>query len=117
MTRAHAAMSAAGPPRGANSPCRPRRCETQRLLVPSMPAQAGMEPRHSAPLYADDSHRSGCAMMGVGIGLRGPAQPVAPLSSELVPKHVGVQVLAFVAKPEQLPECTSYMARMGYDKR
>src|SRR5258706_278812 len=42
-------MSAAGPPQGANWPCRPRRCETQRLLVPSMPAQAGMEPRHSAP--------------------------------------------------------------------
>ncbi len=42
-------MSADGPPRGANCPCRPRRCETQRLLVPSMPAQAGMEPRHSAP--------------------------------------------------------------------
>jgi hypothetical protein len=40
-------MSAAGPRRG--WPCRPRRCETQRLLVPSMPAQAGMEPRHSAP--------------------------------------------------------------------
>ena len=30
-------------------PCRPRPCETQRLLVPSMPAQAGMESRHSAP--------------------------------------------------------------------
>ena len=40
-------MSAAGPRRG--WPCRPRRCETQRLVVPSMPAQAGMEPRHSAP--------------------------------------------------------------------
>jgi len=44
-------MSAAGPPQGANWPCRPRRCETQRLLVPSMPAQAGMEPRHSAPAF------------------------------------------------------------------
>jgi hypothetical protein len=53
----------------------------------------------------------------VEVGLRGPAQPVAPLSSELVPEHVGVQVLGFVAKPEQLPECTSYVARMGYDKR
>jgi len=42
-------MSAAGPRRG--WPCRPRRCETQRLLVPSMPAQAGMEPRHSAPAF------------------------------------------------------------------
>ena len=31
-------MSAAGPPQGVNWPCRPRRCETQRLLV-----------RHSAP--------------------------------------------------------------------
>ena len=81
-----------------------------------MPAQAGMEPRHSAPLYAGDSHL-GCAAVGVGVGLRGPAQPVAPLSSKLVPEHVGVQVLAFVAKPEQLPERTSYIARMGYDKR
>ncbi len=72
---------------------------------------------HCAPLYADDSHLEGCAMMGVGIGLRGPAQPVAPLSSKLVPEHVGVQVLAFVAKPEQLLECTSYVARRGYDKR
>ena len=36
--------------------------------------------------------------------LRVPAQPVPPLSLQLVPKHVGVQVLAFVAKPEQLPE-------------
>ena len=44
-------MSAAGPPQGANWPCRPRRCETQRLLAPSMPAQAGMEPRHSAPAF------------------------------------------------------------------
>jgi hypothetical protein len=59
----------------------------------------------------------GCAMMGVRIGSRGPAQPVAPLSLQLVPKRVGVQVLAFVAKPEQLPERTSYVARMGYDKR
>ncbi len=82
-------MSAAGPSQGANC----------------------------SPLYADDSHRSGCAMMGVGVGLRGPAQPVSPLSSKLVPEHVGVQVLAFVAKPEQLPERTSYMARKGYDKR
>ena len=30
-------------------PCTPQRRETQRLLVPSTPAQAGMEPRHSAP--------------------------------------------------------------------
>ena len=81
-------MSAAGPPQGANC----------------------------APLYADDSHL-GCAMVGVGVGSRGPAQPVAPLSSKLVPEHVGVQVFAFVAKPEQLPERTSYVARMGYDKR
>ncbi len=44
-----AATGAKGMPLVANWPCRPRRCETQRLLVPSMPAQAGMEPRHSAP--------------------------------------------------------------------
>ena len=54
---------------------------------------------------------------GRGEGLRVPAQPVAPLSWKLVPKQVGVQVLAFVAKPEQLPERTSHVARMGYDKR
>ena len=33
-------MSAAGPPQGANWPCRPRLCETQRLVV-----------RHSAPAF------------------------------------------------------------------
>src|SRR5947199_284870 len=43
-----------------------------------------------------------------------PAQSVALWSSKLVPQHVGVQVLAFVAKPEQLPESTSHVARMGY---
>src|SRR5258706_9208868 len=42
-------IRAAEPPQGANWPCRPRRCETQRLLVPSTPAQAGTEPRRSAP--------------------------------------------------------------------
>jgi hypothetical protein len=30
-------------------PCRPHCCETQQLFVPSQPAQAGLEPRHSAP--------------------------------------------------------------------
>ena len=30
-------------------PRRPRRCETQRLFVPSMPERSGVEPRHSAP--------------------------------------------------------------------
>ena len=49
--------------------------------------------------------------------LRVPAQPVPPSSLQLVPEHVGVQVLAFVAKPEQLPERTSHVARRGYDKR
>jgi len=37
-------------------PCRPQRCETQRLLVPSMPAQASMEPRHSAPSGGSAAH-------------------------------------------------------------
>ena len=32
-------------------------------------------------------------------------------------KRLGVHALAFVAKPEQLPERTSYLARMGYDER
>jgi hypothetical protein len=36
---------------------------------------------------------------------------------ELVRQHLGVHVLAFVAKPEQLPERTSHDARMGYDRR
>ena len=29
--------------------CRPHCCEMQQLFVPSKPAQAGLEPRHSAP--------------------------------------------------------------------
>jgi hypothetical protein len=45
------------------------------------------------------------------------AQPVAPWSSQLVAKHLGVHALAFVAKPEQLLERTSHLARMGYDER
>jgi len=44
-------------------------------------------------------------------------QPVAPLSPELAPEQLGVHALAFVAKPEQLPERTSHLARMGYDER
>ena len=57
------------------------------------------------------------AVSAGSVGLRVRAQPVAPLSSKLLPEHVGVQVLAFVAKPEQLPERTSHVARKGYDKR
>ena len=45
------------------------------------------------------------------------AQPVSPQSPELAPKQLGVHALAFVAKPEQLPERTSHLARMGYDER
>jgi hypothetical protein len=30
-------------------PCRPPRCETQLFFVPSKPARADSEPRHSAP--------------------------------------------------------------------
>jgi len=45
------------------------------------------------------------------------AQPVSPLSLELVLEQLGVHALAFVAKPEQLRERTSHLARMGYDKR
>ena len=45
------------------------------------------------------------------------AQPVAPLSCEFVLEQLGVHALAFVAKPEQLPERTSHLARMGYDER
>jgi hypothetical protein len=30
-------------------PCRPHSCETQLLFMPSKPAPAGSEPRHSAP--------------------------------------------------------------------
>jgi hypothetical protein len=45
------------------------------------------------------------------------AQPVAPWSLELVAKQLGVRALAFVAKPERLPERTSHLARTGYDER
>ena len=54
---------AAGPPQGTKWPCRPRRCETQRLLVPSKPAQAGSEPRHSAP--SGGSAAASAASVGV----------------------------------------------------
>ncbi len=57
-------IRAAEPPQGANWPCRPRRCETQRLLVPSLPAQAGMEPRHSAPAFGGSAAAS-AASVGV----------------------------------------------------
>ena len=59
----------------------------------------------------DRGRRSRCCLFAR------PAQPIAPVSHELVPKHWGVQVLAFVAKPEQLPEGISHVATMGYDKR
>jgi hypothetical protein len=36
---------------------------------------------------------------------------------ELVPEQLGVPAFACVAKPEQLPERTSHMARKGYDER
>jgi hypothetical protein len=49
--------------------------------------------------------------------LRVHAQSVSPQSPELVPEQLGVHALAFVAKPEQLPERTSHLARMGYDER
>src|SRR5438132_1170607 len=48
-----------------------------------------------------------CATVGPMPGVTAPpvpAQPGRPLSLQLVPEHVGVQVLAFVAKPEQLTE-------------
>ena len=32
-----------------DQPCRPHCCKTQQIFVPSKPAQAGSEPRHSAP--------------------------------------------------------------------
>jgi hypothetical protein len=68
-------------------------------------------------LCSFDSRPGGRAATAGSEGLRVPAQPVPPLSLQLVPEHVGVQVLAFVAKPEQLPERTSHVARKGYDKR
>jgi hypothetical protein len=61
--------------------------------------------------------RRGAGSSTAGSGLRVRAQPVSPLSLELVPKQWGVHILAFVAKPEQLPESTSHVARMGYDRR
>jgi len=43
-------------------PCRPHCCETQHLFVLSKPAQAGLEPRHSAP--------SGGSPASPGVGVR-----------------------------------------------
>ena len=43
-------------------PCRSHCCETQQLFVPSKPAQAGLEPRHSAP--------SGGSPASPGVGVR-----------------------------------------------
>ena len=60
-----------------------------------------------APLYAS----------GAAVVLRAWAQPEPPQSLELVPEQLGVPAFAFVAKPEQLPERTSHMARKGYDER
>ena len=61
----------------------------------------------NAPLYAS----------GAAVVLRAWAQPEPPQSLELVPEQVGVPTFAFVAKPEQLPERTSHVARKGYDER
>jgi imidazolonepropionase len=55
-------MSAAGPPQGANRPCRPRRCETQRLL--------GSRKRGGAPV-------SECDLVVVNVALA-TMQPGAP---------------------------------------
>ena len=55
-------------------PCTPRRRQRRRLLVPSMPAQAGMEPRHSAPAEGSDRReRRGSILSGGNFH----AEPVA----------------------------------------
>jgi hypothetical protein len=56
------------------------------------------------PLYAVSSRSFHRSVMSLRSTLRVPAQPAYPQSSKLVAEHEGVQVLAFVAKPEQLPE-------------
>jgi hypothetical protein len=61
-------------------------------------------------------HRAGGSADPVEV-LRVRAQPVSPQSLELALEQWGVRALAFVAKPEQLPERTSHDARMGYDER
>lgn len=43
--------------------------------------------------------------------------PSALGDDDLVGELLGVQVLAFVGKPEQLPETNSNLARRGYDER
>jgi hypothetical protein len=70
------------------------------------PAASSTNPQRRAALAASPA-----------VVLRVHAQPVSPQSLELVPEQWGVHVLAFVAKPEQLPERTSHVARMGYDER
>jgi len=76
---------------------------------------------HGKPAAAAQPHRPQIHRAVVQLApaevLRVRAQPVSPQSPEFVLEQWGVHALAFVAKPEQLPERTSHLARMGYDER
>ena len=76
---------------------------------------------HGKPAGAAQPHRPQIHRASWSVGpvevLRVRAQPVSPQSPELALEQWGVRALAFVAKPEQLPERTSHLARMGYDER
>ena len=69
-----------------------------------MSAEGPSRGDHCAPLYASFMVTRQWSFCSEGVRFARPAQPVALWSSKLVPEHVGVQVLAFVDKPEQLPE-------------
>ena len=82
------AVEGLGPPTG--EPCRPRRRHRHRLFGPSKPAQAGLEPRPSAPLRGWAKHRAasedwGCFMStrpsGFAGSFAGPPWPAARSAS------------------------------------
>ena len=71
-------------------PCRPRRCETQRLFVPSIPAHAGIEPRHSAPSGGSAVHE--VTSVGVRAAMNRFEQATAPSGGSAVHEVTSVGV-------------------------
>ena len=61
------------------------------------------KPAGAAQPHRPQIHRAGGSACPAEV-LRVRAQPVPPRSPELVLEQLGVHALAFVAKPEQLPE-------------
>ena len=113
-------MSAAGPSQGANcAPSGGSVAAPAASVGAEMSAAGPSQGANYAPLYACrvSTHRVVAVVAYPAEVLRVRAQPDPPQSFELVPKQLGVHVLAFVAKPEQLPERTSHVARRGYDER